>query len=267
MRHFVGIGAAKAGSSWLHVQLALHPQVGVPPRKELHYFDRVAPGRLKASYESLYVNRIRAQAAQISTRPQRAATEIALLCDLLDLSAKSPAGYRAYLDSFADGEALIAGETTPDYSTLGDEGMALLRDTLDPLLIFVMRDPLERDWSEVRMRVKDEAAWLRAFEANHPGRAARGDYQATIETVERHFNPDRVLYLFYEDLIADATLRKVARFLGVDEVWPWDLGRQTNVGRSASMPEPPPQVVDRLAPVYDFVHKRFGEDVPDAWRY
>ena len=119
----------------------------------------------------------------------------------------------------------------------------------------------------MRMRVKDEAAWLRAFEANHPGRAARGDYQVDDRDGGAALRPGPGVVPVYEDLIADATLRRVARFLGVDEVWPWDLGRQTNVGRSASMPEPPPQVVDRLARVYDFVHKRFGEDVPDAWRY
>ena len=37
--YFVGIGAAKAGTSWLADYLAGHPEVALSPIKELHYFD------------------------------------------------------------------------------------------------------------------------------------------------------------------------------------------------------------------------------------
>lgn len=36
---FLGIGAQKAGTTWLHEQLRAHPGIHLPPRKELHYFD------------------------------------------------------------------------------------------------------------------------------------------------------------------------------------------------------------------------------------
>lgn len=36
---FLGIGAQKAGSTWLHANLVLHPQLYLPEAKELHYFD------------------------------------------------------------------------------------------------------------------------------------------------------------------------------------------------------------------------------------
>jgi hypothetical protein len=37
---FLGIGAQKCGTSWLHQQLAAHPQIYVPwQRKEVHFFD------------------------------------------------------------------------------------------------------------------------------------------------------------------------------------------------------------------------------------
>lgn len=37
---FIGIGAQKAGTSWLHANLMVHQQVFMPKEKELHYFDR-----------------------------------------------------------------------------------------------------------------------------------------------------------------------------------------------------------------------------------
>src|SRR4051794_11487807 len=39
--HFLCIGAQKAGTSWLFVQLQQHPQVWMPPVKELHFFDHL----------------------------------------------------------------------------------------------------------------------------------------------------------------------------------------------------------------------------------
>ena len=37
---FIGIGAQKAGTTWLDRNLRAHPQIWMPERKELHYFDR-----------------------------------------------------------------------------------------------------------------------------------------------------------------------------------------------------------------------------------
>ena len=38
---FLGIGAQKSGTTWLHVNLQLHPEIFMPEQKELHYFDSV----------------------------------------------------------------------------------------------------------------------------------------------------------------------------------------------------------------------------------
>ena len=38
--NFIGIGAAKSGSSWLNNVLLQHPEIEIPPRKELTYFNR-----------------------------------------------------------------------------------------------------------------------------------------------------------------------------------------------------------------------------------
>jgi hypothetical protein len=40
MLDFLGIGAQKCGTSWLHRQLSQHPDIYMPPRKELHYWDQ-----------------------------------------------------------------------------------------------------------------------------------------------------------------------------------------------------------------------------------
>ncbi len=40
---FLVIGAQKAGTTWLDRNLRTHPQIWVPPEKEIHYFDLPRP--------------------------------------------------------------------------------------------------------------------------------------------------------------------------------------------------------------------------------
>lgn len=39
LRHFLGIGAVKGGTTWLHHNLAAHPGLFLPADKEMHFFD------------------------------------------------------------------------------------------------------------------------------------------------------------------------------------------------------------------------------------
>src|SRR6478735_11126174 len=40
---FLCIGAPKTGTTWLYKHLSRHPEIWIPPVKELHYFDRLFP--------------------------------------------------------------------------------------------------------------------------------------------------------------------------------------------------------------------------------
>lgn len=40
MVDFLGIGAQKAGTTWVHAQLARHPQIRFAPVKEVHFWDK-----------------------------------------------------------------------------------------------------------------------------------------------------------------------------------------------------------------------------------
>lgn len=78
--HFICIGAQKAGTTWLHRQLTGHPQIFVPPGKELDYFfsehdpawykaqfSDAAPGQLAGDISPNYMPResIPARMAQL----------------------------------------------------------------------------------------------------------------------------------------------------------------------------------------------------------
>jgi len=52
---FIGIGAQKAGTSWLHAQLCRHPGIWTPG-KEMHYFDRLDGTHDADWYRSLFAS-------------------------------------------------------------------------------------------------------------------------------------------------------------------------------------------------------------------
>lgn len=54
MLRLIGIGAQKAGTTWLYRQLAMHPDVVFPAGKEVHFWDRRFPERGTQAYRALF---------------------------------------------------------------------------------------------------------------------------------------------------------------------------------------------------------------------
>ena len=268
MRYFLGVGAQKAGTTWLHDQLSRHPQIGVPETKELHYFDSVHDTRHGG--ESRRVFTARSLLEVLRTAPGGEQREAALAkIELLALSFAGPEKYRDHLLATAGQATEVVGEITPEYATLGEEGFRAMRETLDPKVIFVMRDPLLRYWSAVRMLASKrpgidlEHEFAEAI--GRPGIWARSDYGATLGLLERTFQAENVLVLFFEELFDETTMRRVADFLEVDEQWGWGLDVRSHEGPEREMPTISPKVRRRLGPVYDAVRQRYGDLVPGAW--
>ena len=269
LAHFLGVGAQKAGTTWLHDQLRLHPEIALPRRKELHYFDSAHPTRSGHRFGSRFVRTTRQALEQ--QRPEKAQQAL----DLLQMIFAPPRVYREFLAHERTEQTSVAGEICPAYATVTVEGFRAMRELLDPRIIFVLRDPLERYWSQVRHHHKGDRAegleerLAQTFATLIDNAAAwdRCDYPTTMALLDEVFDPQRVLLLFYEELFSEDTLSRVARFLDVAPTWSWDLSRVSNQGRDHAMPPPPPGVVDRLGPVYDAVRTRLGDAVPTGWRY
>lgn len=289
MRYFLGVGAQKAGTTWLHNQLALHPQVALPhPRKELRYFDTVTETKL-GSPRAFFVTRLERDLARIrqwavgkdsdgsdaDDRLQRIARESAQMkhtLDLLRLGTGEPQDYRQFLRRTATEHTLVAGEITPEYAALNDDGWALVEQTLRPRVIMCLRDPLDRYWSAVRMFAtnqpdfsSDDLVPLFASMIGWDGMWARTDYETTLAALDRHFVERKRKVLFFEEMMNAETLAEVADFLDVDPEWPWDLEGRFRVGRDSTMPEVPDVVLEKLSPVYAAMRARFGDRIPSSW--
>lgn len=273
---FVGVGAHRAGTAWLRDALAGHPQVAMPARPEMHFFDSVEPVRTGVSYGARHVRTIRQLIR--GNRIDRAQENL----DLLDLVFRGPVAYREQLRAAAGAETRIVGEITPGYALLTEDAFVSMRTVLDsPRVLFVLRDPLERYWSSLRSNDPEHA--VRRFSRRRfvdAGNLARGDYRTVVPILDRVFGDD-VCYLFFEDLFSGETLRTVARHLGVDAEWeamPAEPVVDSASVASArpveadspsvesSMPEPGEALLAQFAEQYDFCRVRFGSALPESWR-
>jgi hypothetical protein len=119
--HFLGIGAQKAATTWLHRCLRAHPDLWLPPIKELHYFThrahdlrRGVAGRLIGQD---WVNRrLRRILKPRLLSDLRRLDPAGLRWDLrFFLGARSDTWYESL---FGEGAGRVTGEITPEYSSL-----------------------------------------------------------------------------------------------------------------------------------------------------
>lgn len=212
--NFVLIGAAKAGTTSLHRWLGQHPDVFVPRQKELHYF--AAPWL-----------------RENCSGPGDART-------LQDI----PPDWDAYLAHYAaaDGRRAV-GDMSPSYFAWWPSRDAIRQRLGRPNIVLLLRDPVEKAYSQYMHLVRDGRETLSFADAlaAEPERTARGfgalwRYVASVryaEPTERFieaFGADRVRVLFFEELVRDpaGTLRDILGFLGVDPDVPIDTSEVRN---------------------------------------
>ena len=277
------IGAAKAGTSWLYRYLRNHPDCHLRSIKELHFFDRIAEGWVDPSRNRLTAELSGLEEKFVGAKAERLielGTEIADInawLDVLRHDGDRTAAYLDYLKRGLDGEKLI-GEITPSYALLSAATFDQMAGIApDVRFIFIMRDPVERLWSHVRMEVRrksatgevDFAAARRLFfdvlSDKQPDIAARGDYAATVEKLKATVDPNRVLLAFTEEMLSDSGIRKICTFLGIRYVAP-EIERRVHEGAHLSMrPRQRQAAREWLKPQYDYVEQLFGR-LPKAWQ-
>ena len=229
---FLGIGAQKAATTWLDRCLRRHPSIRLTPLKELHYFDDLAasPGTRPIFRRSWAGRRLRRELAARLRADARYLDRTGLGWDLRYFFGRRSDEW--YVSLFPGDPGAVAGEITPDYSILDAGSVAHVRRLLPEVkLIFLLRDPIDRSWSQIRMdvargdrRAADAPLAELIALARSDRVARRSDYERTLRTWGSHFADERFFIAFLEDVRSspDAVLARVWRFLGVDATDPVD---------------------------------------------
>jgi hypothetical protein len=282
------VGAQKAGTTWLSRNLAAHPDCHFFPfEKELHHFD-VAHG-VNTAVRRWRLRHLRALADKLEEAGPEEFGELVRRMqgnlDLLKIFRPGPAGARAWMSALSRGagRARWLCDFTPDYANLPGAAFAEMAacrapDGGRPRFVFLMRDPVDRHWSYLRMfvahrgipegRRKAKLRQMLQHDAADPElwRRKNNDYRRTIAMLETVAPPDDVLTMFYEELFSQRSYDRVCDFLGIERR-PVDPAR-IHEG-AVSMPLPPRMFAPlrrNLGPTYDFAFQRFGDAVPARWR-
>ena len=225
--NFWGIGAQKAGTSWLYYNLSKTPGFAIPPVKEFHYFDR------DTKYPSpniLSVTRVKDRITSMAYL-KRAAKSIG--SGLLKGNMKHVAfAFKWYFSDYSDEwyKSIFApfkgfkGEITPSYSMLSKEDISRMYAMApDAKLILMLRNPVDRAWSHFRhtkKRIKGftldrvEESDIIAFMQSE-GQELRSDYVRTINNFTSVFPKEQLLIGFFDAIIdaPEQLLEEVIQFI------------------------------------------------------
>ncbi len=276
-RFFVCLGAQKAGTTWLARVLANHPEIFMTPVKEIHYFDHIQ-GLSQHLSDNKRRSRRRKYYQRHWTQLHRWGEYRAQREWYRDYM-KDPIDDDWYRSLFAEraGRA-FAGEATPEYALIGREGFDHLKRLAPKArLLYIVRNPVERAWSQVLHHCRKTGMDARAlsFEAfttvtDAASFKAHGDYAGVLANLERVFDSGQIAVEFYEDIHADrqVALERICRFIGVKDALapPGDLKRRYNPSQRATMPEGfRDHLRHQLSATSRSMEKRLGR-LPQNWR-
>lgn len=229
--HFIGIGAQHAGTSWMHECLKKHPQLWLPPEKELHYFDRSpsypSPSHLYPDQPFLRFLGNEAGNQLFRLRVKSVARDNFNNREILSWYLKYfllPANDQWYKSLFDRAQGKTSGEITPSYALLELEDVQAIGRLLPDLkVIFILRNPVDRTWSQYRHRVRlaqvDPNISLEEFKEwnNIPSVALRSDYLRTLSIWSQVFNEKQIYVGFYDQISSEPQkfLSGILDFLGV----------------------------------------------------
>ena len=226
----LGVGAQRAGTTWLHTQLQSSGVVARFPVKEFHIWDAISSPLfsefdLRAGYFSL--NTLKSLLRRIRRSDLDSRTE---------LRRKMQTSPENYFDFFRDlleaQGCTIASDITPSYCALSEQVFSDIREgfeayDIDVKVVYILRDPADRCLSAVRKYRRDnttkqgvdvilpeEEAFLRYLQSDHA--KVRTDYPGTLTRLEKVFPAEKMHIGFFETMFQERELVRLEQFLGID---------------------------------------------------
>lgn len=273
----LGLGAQKAGTTWLYDYLKRSPAFAHGYFKEYHVFDAV-------DMDWLWRGRVNQKAEEALGALKRGEPENAFQLHRASMVADE----RFYFDYFAGllrsrPRFRLTADVTPEYALLSRERLAGIKESfhrrrIRTLALFLMRDPVDRIWSQIRMQ-KGRQPDLYPAPAEELLRERFADprylyepmsrYERTLENLDAVFAPEEIVHGFYEDLFSADEVRRICDQLGLEYRDP-DFDRRRNVsavGAAEGLPDDLVRTVaTHLSETYEAVAARFPDrDLTLLW--
>jgi hypothetical protein len=269
----LGMGAQKAGTSWLHRELSRCHQINLGFRKEYNAFPTRQSNLKKASRRLL-----RSQ----NSFDRVGFEDLPDSCKL-DWMRKDSRYYLYYFENLlrANSELNATGDLSPHYGELTQHEMFRVRHLLEGggfkvKVIFLLRDPVERIWSQLRMLrnqnrfpelcgYRNEETAL-AMVYTNPRFSAKTQYHQTLESLEKCFQKSQIHVEFYEDLFTSAAHKRLCDFLELDLPSPQFEVRVNSLQKQSELcPMLQRKIAVAYREVYEAMITRFGSKTLKLW--
>jgi hypothetical protein len=242
---FIGVGAPRAGTTWLYEVLRSHPNIWMPPIKELHYFDSIDPNvsfkrftheqwfRIKKygnyrfrHYLASVVNKVSFNRIFDSN-----AIKTDYVWDKRFFGGGGGLAWYAGLFAAAKKKQLIAGEFTPDYALVNSSTAKLMADcNPNAKILLMLRNPIGRTWSnavfyatrKLKRNVSDitDDEWVKYCFRKEC--LERSDYLRMYQNLSNVFKKEQIFIGFFDDVVNNPyeLINDVYSFLQVEPFSP-----------------------------------------------
>ncbi|MDD5275318.1 MAG: sulfotransferase [Methylovulum sp.] len=224
--NFLVIGAQKSGTTWMDRNLRIHPDIWLPPEKEMHYFDlpknipfvffMCAPERGDRYW---VFNRLKRAYRMASANPSA--------INWYSRYYFLPRTDHWYQSLFSPDNSQIAGEITPDYAVMNEKKIAHVHALAPTIkIIYLMRNPIERMWSQAAMHFSERSGYQGIHTIDEetiigflckPTRLAHARYFKNLQRWKKYYSPEQIFTGFFEDIadVPEQLLKSIFEFLGV----------------------------------------------------
>lgn len=287
---FIVIGAQKAGTTWLHANLSGHPGVAFPPLKEFFYFneiDAAIPTTLRGRRSNNHWLNIKWKQVfkqqLIQALLHGELSEMLWYVRYLTVPRKlDPVSLTRYDKLFPAVPDKISGDITPNYSVLSQPTVEAIANFYpDAKIIFILRNPVERSWSQAKMnlgllkgrKIQDVPGYeIAAYLSSDRNNEQLSDYRATLQRWTACYSKEQLFLGFYDDLNKDpvAFYRSVLAFLQLEDTYdPDQLARVVYQGSRVPIPPEYKQLLslkfrDQLTYLADFF-QNYPVNFPLRW--
>jgi hypothetical protein len=249
------------------MHLSSHPDIWVPPFKEIHFFDhKFIPDNRRWSLWHVH-KAVEKAIYKEQNMPTIDDVKIKYLGSLLQKPLLNGTWYKRIYERCPP--HLTGIDITPAYSSLPPEGIEFMARFLGPdvKIVYLIRDPVERALSQIRMNVsrngmiKSDVDWIK--EASKSVVFDRGNYSRNISNWDNSSLKDNVLYCSFRDIKAkpEKLLSSVENFSGLRE-WKYKrVAEKVHATKSINIPASVSTFLcDMMQPQYKFIEDRFGNN-------
>jgi hypothetical protein len=260
---FLGFGAQKSGTSWLSNYLKSHPEVLMSPIKEMAFFGNRKKPNLNRFKEQLAFQDVVTSFTGRKNKPR-----IRNLNNRIDVNNNIEA-YKKFFEVLLKDEKAY-GEITPSYASIEHDEIVEIRKNFPSCrIIFLLRNPVDRAWSQMRFsHTKDTPSELleNALQRiSKPAYTLRSDYKSTIDKLTSIFPQNQIHFVFFERLFTLSAVDRICNFLGVSH-YKAQLKTKQNAAFSVKLPpDLRAEMIKVLMPQYSFVYDYFNRDIPTEW--